>query len=803
MIDLDFYRDKRVFITGHTGFVGSWMCHVLLEAGAHVNGYALAPGTTPNLFDLCGFSENMNSTIGDVRDFKKLDWTLEAFDPDIVIHLAAQPLVRESYQSPAMTYETNVMGTVNLLESIRNMKHPARSVLNVTTDKVYQNNETANGFREEDPLDGFDPYSNSKSCSELITHCYNNSFYKNQGIALSTARAGNIIGGGDFGKDRILPDCIRATQQRIPIMVRNSKSIRPYQHVLESVFAYLLIAQKQFEDIEFAGYYNIGPDESGCLSTGRLVDYFCKSWGDEQTWTNGSDPTDPHEATYLKLNCEKIKKTMGWEPKWDGEKAVEKTVEWYKGFFADLSVSSIMDRQVQEYLKGEGKIFMFKNMSEAQARDKILEMVKEYYEAFPQKAPPFAAGQRISYAGRVYDEDELTCLVDSSLDFWLTAGRYTDEFEKSFSDYLGINHCTLVNSGSSANLLAFMALTSPLLEERSVRPGDEVITVSAGFPTTIAPIVQYGGIPVFVDVTIPQYNIDINLLEDAYSEKTRAVMIAHTLGNPFDIQSVKRFCDSHGLWLIEDNCDSLGSKVKVNGKMQMTGTFGDIGTSSFYPPHHMTMGEGGAVYTNNPLLHKIVRSLRDWGRDCVCPPGKDNLCGHRYDGDFGLLPKGYDHKYVYSHFGYNLKATDMQAAVGCAQLRKLPGFTLKRIDNFKRLKNRLLCISDKVILPEALPGSEPSWFGFLVTCRDCVDRNAVVEHLEAQNVQTRMLFAGNMICHPCFDQMRQRNDGYRVVGELINTNIIMNQSFWVGVYPGMTDEMIDFMADTIIEGVSR
>lgn len=337
-------------MTGHTGFVGSWMCRVLLDAGSRVGGYALEAGPSPSIFELCGLAEKMESNIGDIRDLTKMKSALEGFGPDIVIHLAAQPLVRESYQNPVLTYETNVIGTVNVLESVRKLEKPARSVLNVTTDKVYMNNETATGFQEEDALDGFDPYSNSKSCSELVTHCYNNSFYKNQGIALSTARAGNIIGGGDFGKDRIIPDCVRATRENAPILVRNSQSIRPYQHVLESVFAYLLIAQKQFEDIGLAGYYNIGPDESGCMTTGRLVDYFCKYWGGEQTWTNGNKPTDLHEATYLKLNCEKIKKTLGWQPKWNGETAVEKTVEWYKAFSEDADMPSIMDRQTREYL---------------------------------------------------------------------------------------------------------------------------------------------------------------------------------------------------------------------------------------------------------------------------------------------------------------------------------------------------------------------------------------------------------------------------------------------------------------------
>ncbi len=445
---------------------------------------------------------------------------------------------------------------------------------------------------------------------------------------------------------------------------------------------------------------------------------------------------------------------------------------------------------------------MFEKQTEQQAREKILELVAEYCDRYHQK-PAFHEGQRIPYASRVYDHEEMVNLVDSSLEFWLTAGRYTDEFEREFAKYLGIKYCSVVNSGSSANLVAFMALTSPLLGERAVKRGDEVITVAAGFPTTVAPVIQFGAIPVFVDVTIPQYNIDVSKLEDTLTPKTKAVMIAHTLGNPFDLAAVKAFCDKYGLWLVEDNCDALGSRYVINGEEKFTGTIGDIGTSSFYPPHHMTMGEGGAVYTSNPLLHKIIRSFRDWGRDCMCPSGVDNLCGHRFDRQYGELPLGYDHKYVYSHFGYNLKATDMQAAVGCAQLKKFPSFVERRRHNFDRLKKALAGTEDKLILPEAAPNSTPSWFGFLITCREDIDRNQVVQYVEDKGVQTRMLFAGNLTKHPCFDQMRQSGEGYRVAGNLSNTDRIMKDTFWVGVYPGMTDEMIDYMAKTIREAIGQ
>ncbi len=444
---------------------------------------------------------------------------------------------------------------------------------------------------------------------------------------------------------------------------------------------------------------------------------------------------------------------------------------------------------------------MFENKTEAQAREEILAMVAEYADRFHNQKKEFKEGDRIPYASRVYDKNEMVNLVDSSLEFWLTSGRYTEEFEKKLGEYLQVKYCSLVNSGSSANLIAFMALTSPLLGERRVKRGDEIITVAAGFPTTVTPTIQYGAVPVFVDVTIPQYNIDVNMLEQALSEKTKAVMLAHTLGNPFNLQAVKDFCTKHNLWLVEDNCDALGTRYVIDGQEKFTGTIGDIGTSSFYPPHHMTMGEGGAVYTDNPLLNKIIRSFRDWGRDCVCPSGCDNLCGHRFDRQYGELPLGYDHKYVYSHFGYNLKATDMQAAVGCAQLEKFPSFVEKRRHNFERLRAALSDCEDKLILPEAAENSTPSWFGFLITCKEGVDRNRVVQYVEKKGVQTRMLFAGNLTKHPCFDEMRRENKGYRVVGTLANTDRIMADTFWVGVYPGMTDEKIDYMAKVIKEGL--
>ena len=437
-------------------------------------------------------------------------------------------------------------------------------------------------------------------------------------------------------------------------------------------------------------------------------------------------------------------------------------------------------------------------------REQILSLVTEYYKSEHIK-PDYAPGDPIPYGGRVYDEKELQNLVSSSLDFWLTTGPWSDKFEADFCEFFGVKYCSLVNSGSSANLLAFMALTSHKLGEKRILPGDEVITVAAGFPTTVTPIIQYGAIPVFVDVTLPTYNIDVTQLEAALSPKTKAVMIAHTLGNPFDIKSIKKFCDKNDLWLIEDNCDALGSKYCLDGKWRYTGTFGDIATSSFYPPHHMTMGEGGAVYTNDPELHRIVNSMRDWGRDCWCPSGHDNTCGCRFTQQFGELPLGYDHKYVYSHFGYNLKVTDMQAAIGCAQLEKLPGFIEARQRNWQYLKDNLKDMDKYLILPEPTENSSPSWFGFMMTVKENApfSRDQLVRHLEENKIQTRMLFAGNLTKHPCFDEMRNSGKGFRISGELINTDLIMNNSFWVGVYPGMVNIKLNEIIRHIKMGINK
>ncbi len=438
----------------------------------------------------------------------------------------------------------------------------------------------------------------------------------------------------------------------------------------------------------------------------------------------------------------------------------------------------------------------------ARLRAEILDKVREYHAAAFGDLAPFEAGRsRVPYAGRVFDEREVVSLVDSSLDFWLTYGRFSKQFEEEFAAFIGVDHCYLVNSGSSANLLAFAALTSERLGERRIMRGDEVITAAAGFPTTVAPIVQFGAIPVFVDVVLETGNVDSTLLEAALSPRTKAVMLAHTLGNTFDVDAVKAFCEHHGLWLIEDNCDALGSKWRG----RYTGSFGHIGTSSFYPPHHMTMGEGGAVYTSDDELAAILLAMRDWGRDCSCPSGVDNKCGKRFERQFGTLPFGYDHKYVYSEFGYNLKVSDMQAAVGVEQLKKLPGFIEARRRNFDTLTELLAPAADALVLPQPTDGSEPSWFGYLMTVREGagVTRDELVRALEGAKVQTRMLFAGNMLRQPCFDGMRDRDEGFRVAGGLANTDVIMNDAFWIGVYPGMTVEMLEYMAATILRSLGR
>ena len=440
----------------------------------------------------------------------------------------------------------------------------------------------------------------------------------------------------------------------------------------------------------------------------------------------------------------------------------------------------------------------------AELRRQILGLVEAYVEASRREERPFVPGRSpVRYAGRVHDAAEVTNLVAASLDFWLTEGRYAHRLENALAAYVGVPHCRLVNSGSSANLVAFSTLTSPRLGDRRVRPGDEVITVAAGFPTTVAPIVQHGAVPVFVDVERATANLDTRLLEAARTDRTRAVMAAHTLGNPFDLDAVVAFCRRHDLYLVEDNCDALGSAytslLGPTAETRRTGSFGDLATSSFYPPHHMTTGEGGAVYARDEELDTIAASFRDWGRDCYCKSGKDNTCGLRFEHQLGQLPEVYDHKYTYSHFGYNLKMTDLQAAIGVAQVAKLDAFGAARRANFARLAEAVAPYGDLLRLPVATERADPSWFGLLLSVEDGAPftRNDLVRHLEGQRIQTRMLFAGNLVRHPCFDELRAAGRGYRVVGELAETDRLMERALWLGVYPGMTEQQLDYMADTL------
>lgn len=427
-------------------------------------------------------------------------------------------------------------------------------------------------------------------------------------------------------------------------------------------------------------------------------------------------------------------------------------------------------------------------------RKNILDLSKKYFSENINNKKIIPGKDYIPASGKVLDENDMINLIDASLDMWLTAGRYADEFEKRFEQILNIKHCALVNSGSSANLVAFTALTSYKLGDKRLKEGDEVITVAAGFPTTISPIIQNGMIPVFIDVDLETYDYKVEDIESAISSKTKAIFMAHTLGNPFDLNKVMELAKKHNLWVIEDSCDALGAKY--NGKY--TGTVGHIGTFSFYPAHHITMGEGGAVVTNDSTLNNIIRSIRDWGRDCICPPGKDNICKNRFTQKHGELPIGYDHKYVYSHFGYNLKVTDMQAAIGLSQLNKLPDFIIKRNENFNKLYEKLEALNDYLILPKKTENSEPSWFGFPITIKlnEKYNRNDLIKFLEDNKIGTRLLFAGNILKQPIFTQNDYK---YKSLGNLDNTNIIMERTFWIGVWPGITDECINYIVDKFNE----
>jgi CDP-6-deoxy-D-xylo-4-hexulose-3-dehydrase len=798
------WNQKKVFLTGHTGFKGAWLALWLTKLGAKVCGFSLPPLTHPGaLYNACDIGSKISTSLyGDVRDLTALKRAIADFQPEVIFHLAAQAMVGVGFQDPVNTYSTNVMGTVNILEAARDQSS-VKAILNVTTDKCYANKELKRGYTEEDQIGGADPYSGSKACSELVTSSYREAFFSSSSQTLiATARAGNVIGGGDFSEARLIPDIVRAISEGKILTLRDPAAIRPWQHTLEPLTGYLSLAEKLLlGDQRYAESWNFGPNESEHLPVSSVVKAFSKAFDTPCSWEAASK--NYHETKVLFLDSSKAIERLGWRPKFKLEEALQFSASWYKEWHE--RPNTILDFTLQQIEAYESlstpEETIERGDSDTRLREPVYEGVKRYYSAIHKstKDAPFKPGDKISYAGRVFDEQEMLSLSDALLDFWLTAGRFSDKFEKEFAQKLGVRFSTLVNSGSSANLLAFTTLTSPLLKERQIKPGHEVITVAAGFPTTISPIIQNGCIPVFLDITVYDgtYNVDVSRLEEALSPKTRAVMLAHTLGNPFNLEVVTEFCKKHNLWLIEDNCDALGSRYKG----QLTGTFGDLATSSFYPPHHLTMGEGGAVYSKSIHLKRLVESFRDWGRDCWCAAGKDNTCGIRFGQQLGELPFGYDHKYIYRHFGYNLKATDLQASIGCAQLLKLDGFVESRRSNWQQLYDGLKEFEDRLILPRPTPHSEPSWFGFLLSARpgSGIDRNQFVKFLEAKNIQTRMLFAGNILKHPLFDELRANESSYRVMGTLDNSDFVLSNTFWLGVYPGLKPGMIEYMIDSMRE----
>ena len=645
------------------------------------------------MFEIARVGEGITHIEADVRDAARLSDALAQAQPDVVFHLAAQAIVRLAYEQPRETLDVNVMGTANLLEAVRAYASKGRpcTVVVITSDKCYENREWVHGYRETDRLGGNDPYSMSKAAAELVVASWRRTFFPAgrigaHGVRLATARAGNVIGGGDWAADRLLPDCIAALTEKRPIAVRNPDAVRPWQHVLEPLGGYLhlgarLMASEPLAAAQLCEAWNFGPTAGSVWSVRQMVDRLVTLWGGA-TWKDCSEPDAPHEAKWLALSSDKAFHRLGWEPVWDVDTALVKTVAWASSWasrnrrYARRNRAS--DRGVRGRCRRCGRGLGGRpgdkecRMTDKRAiRARILELVRDYYEADAASRPGYEAGQgTVRYAGRNYDADEMVNLVDASLDFWLTAGRYADRFEAGLASYLGVDTALLVNSGSSANLVAFSSLTSPKLKDRRVRPGDEVVTVAAGFPTTVNPILQNQAVPVFVDVELGTYVPTLESIERAIGPRTRAIMIAHTMGVPYPARELRELCDRRGLWLVEDNCDALGSRY--DGRL--TGTFGHLASFSFYPAHHITTGEGGAVATDDAQLARIARSFRDWGRDCHCVGGANNTCGKRFGQQFGTLPFGYDHKYVYTHIGYNLKLTDMQAAIGVAQLAKLPAF---------------------------------------------------------------------------------------------------------------------------------
>jgi CDP-4-dehydro-6-deoxyglucose reductase, E1 len=785
-----FFKGKKVLITGITGFKGGWLSQILLNFGAIVSGIGLDPLQKNNLFSSLKLSEKTKTYIQDIRDFEKIKKIIEIENPEIVFHLAAQPLVRESYDNPRYTLETNILGTTNLLHSIKEVG-TTKSLVVITTDKVYKDQEWDWPYRENDELGGYDPYSASKACMELITNSYLQSFFnikdygKTHTTLVATARAGNVIGGGDWSEDRLIPDIIKAVYEKNEkVLLRNPHAIRPWQHVLEPLTGYMLLAKKLYQkNKEFSNKWNFGPGENNFITVEEMVkkgidalkkgDYFSK------------ENLEKHETKILKLDSSKAKSGLNWKPSLNISQTINWTFEWYKRYYNKENIIDFTNSQIND--------FFGKTKDKEEIKKKINELIKEYYLATKKVIPL----NKVPVSGKIYDEKELINGVDSILEGWWTEGYWNNLFEEKIKSFLGVNHCLTTNSGSSANLLALNALASTKLGDKRIKKGDNVITIAAGFPTTINPIIQIGAIPIFVDVDLETYNAKIEDIKKAINPKTKAIILPHTLGNPFNINQIKEICEKNNLWLIEDNCDAFGSRY--DGKY--TGTFGDLATLSFYPAHHITTAEGGAILTNNPLLYKIVRSIRDWGRDCWCPTGKDNTCKMRFSWQFGNLPEGYDHKYIYSEIGYNLKMTEFQAAIGVAQIDKLKKFQKIRQENFLYLESKLKSLEEYFIFPKHLENSEPSWFGFLLTIKNKkINREDLMRYLNGQGIATRLLFGGNMTKQPSFVN---NNIDYQIIGNLENTDIIMNKTFWLGIYQGLRKEHLDYAVQKIKEYINK
>jgi CDP-4-dehydro-6-deoxyglucose reductase, E1 len=741
------WSEKRVFVTGHTGFKGEWLMLDLAARGARIVSAALKPAMNPNLFTAARIESVGESRIVDIRNIDFVLQVVRETKPEIVFHLAVQPLVRRSYAQPIETFQINVMGTANVLEAVRRVGS-ARVIVVVTTDKCYENREWWWGYDEIDPLDGRDPYSASKAVAELVAGAYRSSYsppgdFEKHGIALAAARAGIVIGGGDWSEDRLIPEMVRAFTCGSPVVLRNPQAVCQWQHVLEPIEGYIGLAEKLWDEpAGFASGWNFGPELSDAIPVGEIVKLFAACWGNRARWELDST-AQSHEAGLLRQDCSKATAELGWTPLLHIQDAVRMTADWYHHFLngSDDAPYKRSGRLVPRTPRicREGTAMTMTDPQQ-ELRNRIAALVAEYHGlAFAPN--PFVPGETpVPVFGRVFGAEEMQYLVDSSLEFWLTTGRYAAQFDRESSRFAGARDARLTNSGSSANLNAISALTSPSLSDRRLQPGAEVITLVAGFPTTVNPVIQNRLVSVFVDVVLPTYDVDVTQLDEALSDRTRAIFMAHTLGNPFNLEVVADFAERQDLWLIEDCCDALGSTYKGRA----VGTFGDLATVSFYPAHHITSGEGGCVLTQRPALTKLVESFREWGRDCWCYPGCNNTCGKRFEWQLGTLPDGYDHKYTY-------------------------------------------------ILPQATENSDPSWFGFPIAVRpeSGLTRTGVTRQLESRKIGTRLLFAGNLTRQPAYE------DGqFRVVGDLKVTEYAMNSTFWVGTYPGLTEAKVDYIAQS-------